>query len=209
MGLAGTQATATASVDAEAELVPRVVHTRWAECPLPSPRRPQLVGQVVAVVQDAHPGHRRVAPEDHGHPARTADGARNGFEHRAYIEEPTLAEPEGRHCRLGIDALAGDRAWDVQGKFRLRIGPLNHDQFRDFMPEGREFRKLQDLVRMYVGPELDFELQVTLQAPEVPGARLATGEDDRHATRLGWNGWVLHAPSPVERKDAVFPMQDL
>ncbi|KAA0590018.1 type VI secretion system baseplate subunit TssG [Azospirillum oryzae] len=122
---------------------------------------------------------------------------------------PTLAEPEGRHCRLGIDALAGDRAWDVQGKFRLRIGPLNHDQFRDFMPEGREFRKLRDLVRMYVGPELDFELQVTLQAPEVPGARLAAGEDDRDATRLGWNGWVLHAPSPVERKDAVFPMQDL
>ncbi|MBP2298731.1 type VI secretion system baseplate subunit TssG [Azospirillum picis] len=122
---------------------------------------------------------------------------------------PGPGDPDGRHCRLGIDALAGDRAWDVQGKFRLRIGPLKHDQFRDFMPEGREFRKLQDLVRLYVGPELDFELQVTLEAPQVPAARLAAGPDDATATRLGWNGWVLHAPSPVERSDAVFPMQDL
>ncbi|CAO3423955.1 type VI secretion system baseplate subunit TssG [Azospirillum doebereinerae] len=122
---------------------------------------------------------------------------------------PSLGDPQGQHCRLGIDALAGDRAWDVQGKFRLRIGPLNRDQFQDFMPEGREFRKLQDLVRLYVGPELDFELQVTLDAPHVPAARLAAGAEDQNATRLGWNGWVLHAPSPVERSDAVFPMQDL
>lgn len=121
----------------------------------------------------------------------------------------SLSEPDGQHCRLGIDALAGDRAWDVQGKFRLRIGPLDRAQFRDFMPEGREFRKLQDLVRIYVGPELDFELQVTLVAAEVPAARLAEGEDDRGGARLGWNGWVLHAPSPVERSDAVFPVQDL
>ncbi|PWC37557.1 type VI secretion system baseplate subunit TssG [Azospirillum sp. TSO35-2] len=122
---------------------------------------------------------------------------------------PSAAEPQGLHCRLGIDALAGDRAWDVQGKFRLRIGPLDREQFHDFMPEGREFRKLQDLARLYVGPELDFELQVTLEPAHVPAARLASGDDDRNAARLGWNGWVLHAPSPVERADAVFPMQDL
>ncbi len=126
---------------------------------------------------------------------------------------PDATDPQGRHGRLGIDALAGDRAWDVQGKFRLRIGPLDREQFRDFMPEGREFRKLQDLVRLYVGPELDFELQVSLKAPHVPAARLAApcaeGETDPDAARLGWSGWVLHAPSPVDRADAVFPMQDL
>lgn len=122
---------------------------------------------------------------------------------------PQAGDPQGHFCRLGLDAMAGERAWDVQGKFRLKIGPLDGDQLRDFMPEGREFRRLHDLVRLYVGPELDFDLQVTLEARHVPPARLAGCEDDADAAQLGWNSWVLHAPSPVDRADAVFPMRDL
>ncbi len=123
---------------------------------------------------------------------------------------PTALEPEGRHCRLGVDTVAGERAWDVQGKFRIRIGPLDYDRFLVFMPEGREMIRLRDLVRLYVGPELDFEVEVTVQGPYVPQTRLAGPDaEPGEAARLGWNTWMLHGPSPVDRADAVFQVRDL
>ncbi|NYZ17598.1 type VI secretion system baseplate subunit TssG [Azospirillum sp. RWY-5-1] len=126
---------------------------------------------------------------------------------------PTADEPMGQYCRLGFDSVAGERAWDVQGRFRIRVGPLDLPTFAAFMPEGRDMARLRDLVRFAVGPELDFDVEVTLAAASVPQCRLADGADDDTnvglESRLGWNSWLMHGPSPEDRKDAVFPTRDL
>src|SRR5262245_17845006 len=54
-------------------------------------------------------------------------------------------QPEGANNRLGFDAVAGRRVWDVQGKFRLRVGPLTYPQFRRLMPNGFGLRPLSQL----------------------------------------------------------------
>src|SRR5262249_29186354 len=36
---------------------------------------------------------------------------------------------------MGINVIVGDRVWDVQGKIRIRLGPLTYAQFQAFLPD--------------------------------------------------------------------------
>ncbi len=89
---------------------------------------------------------------------------------------------------LGSSAVAGARVWDCQSKFRVRVGPLGYQQFTDFLPPGSAYKPLMDLIRLLAGPEFDFDVQLVLQADEVPGSRTATREANK--SMLGWNSWL-------------------
>ncbi|NBC31212.1 MAG: type VI secretion system baseplate subunit TssG [Alphaproteobacteria bacterium] len=120
---------------------------------------------------------------------------------------PTRARPKGRFCALGVDAICGDRVWDVQSNFRLRLGPLTYKQFVAFMPDGRELKKLAHLGRLYVGPGMSFDAQLTLKKEEVPRTRL--GAEGELAPRLGWNTWVKSTPFEQDVDDSVFILDNL
>jgi type VI secretion system protein ImpH len=113
---------------------------------------------------------------------------------------PSAGLPRGHNNRLGDDTVVGDRAWDVQSKFRLRIGPLTHAQFRRFFPVGGDrLRSLCELTRSYVGVQFTFDVQLVLRPEEVPCTRL--GEEGAY---LGWNTWALSEPFAREVDDTVF-----
>jgi type VI secretion system protein ImpH len=97
----------------------------------------------------------------------------------------------GCNNRLGVDVVVGARVWDVQSKFRLRVGPLSYAQFRGLMPDGHALRPLRQMTRTYVGPELDFDVQPVLKPDEVPWCRLEARGD---GALLGWNTWVRNQP---------------
>lgn len=113
----------------------------------------------------------------------------------------------GAHGMLGVNAVAGDRVWDVQAKFRIRLGPLSRRRFEEFLPDrsAAPARKslflLAQIVRLYAGPELDFDLQLVLKAAEAPACRIG-GEG--FGSRLGWNTWLLSRPRDADADDAVF-----
>jgi type VI secretion system protein ImpH len=113
----------------------------------------------------------------------------------------------GTSGSLGIDAVAGDRVWDVQSKFRVRLGPLTNAQFESMLPdtspqpERKTLFLLCQLTRLFVGPELDFDVQLVLQAAAVPACSL---HSDGLGPRLGWNTWLLTAPAQHDAGDAVF-----
>jgi type VI secretion system protein ImpH len=120
---------------------------------------------------------------------------------------------DGGSCALGVNAVAGERVWDVQSKVRLRLGPLSFAQFTELLPDRSPVaqRKMLFLVahltRLYLGPELDFEVQLVLRAREVPGCRLAGG--GRGGSRLGWDSWVQTAPPRRDADDAVFEGEEV
>lgn len=127
---------------------------------------------------------------------------------------PSFRQPEGQFCRLGIDTAAGTRAWDAQGRFRLKIGPLDYLSFQALMPGGAAMALLADLTRLYAGPEFDVEVEATIAADAAPLLVLSppatpTAEDDQAGPRLGWNTWLLAGPSPRDRSDALFRLPDL
>jgi type VI secretion system protein ImpH len=114
--------------------------------------------------------------------------------------------PEGRNCQLGVNVIAGERVWDVQSKFRLRLGPLTYGQFRSLMPDGDALRPLAQMARTYVGPEFDFDVQPVLIAAEVPRCELGPGKD---SPRLGWNTWMRSDEFTHDVADAVFRVEDV
>jgi type VI secretion system protein ImpH len=117
---------------------------------------------------------------------------------------PSWREPRGRNNQLGVSLVVGERVWEVQSKFRLRIGPLSWRQFRTLMPNGRSLRPLCEVTRTYVGPTLDFDVQPVLRFDEVPPCRLSS--DAEEGPYLGWNTWMPSATSlsARHRDDAVF-----
>jgi type VI secretion system protein ImpH len=90
--------------------------------------------------------------------------------------------------RLGVNSIAGERVWDDQSKFRLTIGPIKFKEFTAFLPVGSAFQPLMDLARLLAGMEFDFDLQLILEAVEVPACRLETAAATR--PMLGWSTWL-------------------
>ncbi len=119
---------------------------------------------------------------------------------------PSREAPDGAYGELGGGATIGARAWDVQGSFRLHIGPLDYDQFLKFMPDGEDLKRLVELTELYVGSNLVFDVKLTLRREAVPKLRLADGAG---RPRLGWNTWIATAPPPRHVSDAVFLMRQL
>jgi type VI secretion system protein ImpH len=109
-----------------------------------------------------------------------------------------------------VNAVAGERVWDVVSKFRVRLGPLRYAEFVEFLPDPAPVaaRKgiflLSQLVRLYVGMELDFEIQLALRGDEVPNLVLQDAGEGALGARLGWNTWMPGEHMPETVDDAVF-----
>jgi type VI secretion system protein ImpH len=106
----------------------------------------------------------------------------------------------GAFDRLGVDAAAGVRAFDIQARIVLRVGPLDRAAFEALLPDRPGLRRLVSLVRAYLGFEVGFAVNPVLAAAAVPALRLDTVADP--PPRLGWNTWL---PVPAElgrRRDA-------
>jgi type VI secretion system protein ImpH len=115
------------------------------------------------------------------------------------ISERTMLPPagslRGRHNVLGRDAIVGAHAFDVTGRFRIRVGPMPYERFRRFLPTGDLLRPFCQLARSFVGPELAFDVRPVLSADQTPPLRLAADPPD--SPRLGWNTWL--GTKPLDR----------
>ncbi len=93
----------------------------------------------------------------------------------------------GGQCQvLGENAVLGSRVWDQQGKIVLVVGPLSYARYLDFLPTGTAARPLRGLARLYLGSELEFDIQLVLRARDVPVAALGAGAP----LQLGWTSWL-------------------
>jgi type VI secretion system protein ImpH len=88
---------------------------------------------------------------------------------------------------LGRNSFLGGEIVDRMGKFRIRIGPLNKDEFQNFYPEADRYKTATFLTEMYVLEDLEYELEVILAPNEAETVCL--GDPDR--SRLGSNTWVF------------------
>jgi type VI secretion system protein ImpH len=120
---------------------------------------------------------------------------------------PGAAGAAGLHCELGVSLILGERVWDVQSNFRVRIGPLTCAQFRRFLPTGDGLKALCQMTRAYVGPDLDFDVQPILRAAEVPPCRLGGAEPTPLC--LGWDAWLCKDTFESDVADAVFALADV
>ena len=105
----------------------------------------------------------------------------------------------GVFARVGIDAVAGARTPDCSSTFRIVLGPVDYGTFQWLSPGGPAMTRLAELVRFYMEPGLDFDVQMILRKEDVPQSQLGASPP-----RLGWNGWVRKLPALRDADQAVF-----
>ncbi|MBL8483342.1 MAG: type VI secretion system baseplate subunit TssG [Rhodocyclaceae bacterium] len=148
-----------------------------------------------------------------GRQVKCADGLRqvlaNFFHVPVRIEQWVarwLAIPPSEQSRLGRrhgfsmlgeDAVVGERVWDCQSKFRIVLGPLSLDDYRRFLPDAASYTRLRDIVKLYVGMEMDCDVQLILKRAEVPVARLAG------SVQLGWVSWLGVSGNGADPDDLI------
>ncbi len=112
----------------------------------------------------------------------------------------------GWNTALGKETVAGRKVWEVQSKFRLRIGPVNYQQFCSLLPIGTAHHPLVQLTRFYAGEFLDFDLDAHLLSSEVP--ELRCGDRQGIGPRLGWNTWLKTRGFTTPTVSVVLPPCD-
>jgi type VI secretion system protein ImpH len=101
-------------------------------------------------------------------------------------DDVTRIGVRGQAQILGESAVLGGRVWDQHGRIALIVGPMDYDRFRDFLPTGTALRAFRDMAALYLGPEMEFNVQLVVRARQVPSASL-----DRTAPpMLGWTSWL-------------------
>lgn len=93
----------------------------------------------------------------------------------------------GRSTQIGIlgeSVILGPRVWSRQHKFRIVLGPLDFDQYCQFLPAGNYLEPLVSLVRNYMGDELAWDVNLILESAEVPPLYLNA------RNQLGWTTWL-------------------
>lgn len=117
---------------------------------------------------------------------------------------------EDSEARLGVNVVAGERVWDVTSSFRVVLGPLGLAAYQELMPDPaprprrKSFYLLCQMIRLYVGPEFDFEVQIVLRGSEVPECELKEGDRETLGPRLGWNTWLGCDGPRADADDAFF-----
>ena len=115
--------------------------------------------------------------------------------------------PKENQCRLGaspetgslgINAMAGERKYEVQLKFRIRMGPMALEDLRRLVPTGASFKRLKDWVLNYVDQEFYWDLQCVVKASAVPSISLGEG------AMLGWTTWLKSQPFTRDPDDPIF-----
>jgi type VI secretion system protein ImpH len=104
--------------------------------------------------------------------------------------------------QLGLGAVVGDEVWNQQARARVRIGPLDLENYLDFLPNGSAYESLRALLRFWTNEEIDFEVQLILEREEVPRCQLG-GEGDG-APQLGWVTWMKSKPMERHPEETIF-----
>lgn len=109
-----------------------------------------------------------------------------------------------QNSTLGSDLSLGSEVCLAQWRFRVRIGPMDFPTYRSLLPGNQACDTLASAIRIAVGPEFDFELNLVLDAAAVPPLRLGTSHEAEPACRLGWSSWLDRGRVECDADDAIF-----
>ncbi|MCW5746301.1 MAG: type VI secretion system baseplate subunit TssG [Alphaproteobacteria bacterium] len=115
--------------------------------------------------------------------------------------ERTKLVPHG-FCRLGDEAVIGEKIMRPEGAYRIELGPLAYARFRMFLPDREPLRQLVHFARLFAGEALYFDVRLSLRKEDVPPLKLGDwGGGD--GPRLGWNTWVSNLPAVEHKTDTL------
>ena len=121
------------------------------------------------------------------------------------LEKESVTHLGTGNSSLGRNVIIGTRVWDQQSKFRIILGALTFDEFQAFLPNGTAHKPMKSIINFMVGLELDFDVQLILQAKQVPSAILTTRAKRR--PMLGWTSFLKTKPFKQDDDQVILQIQ--
>jgi type VI secretion system protein ImpH len=115
-----------------------------------------------------------------------------------------MTEDETVSRELGRGAVVGDAIWDRQGRVRIRIGPMNMESYKEFLPEGSAYSGLRAITRFFSNQCIDFEAQLVLERSQVSPIKLDF--DSSQPARLGWLSWATTGSMTADPDDTILAL---
>ena len=104
---------------------------------------------------------------------------------------------------LGRSAMLGERMWQRDLRVRLILGPLRRVEFLRFLPGGPGATALRRVLLLMLGPCLDHEVRLRLDARDVASCTLHAHRPSEQG-RLGWDTFLVSKPSDTARDDVRY-----
>ncbi|MBC8949537.1 type VI secretion system baseplate subunit TssG [Xenorhabdus sp. TS4] len=119
------------------------------------------------------------------------------------VQDQTQLKAGRNMPRLGKSAFLGLALYDVQHKFRIKLGPLKLAEYKMFLPEESKSRQLRDWVYQYLGIEYAWDVQLILHQSDVKGICLS------EPIKLGLSSWLGKIKldknkQPTHRGDLIY-----
>jgi len=113
---------------------------------------------------------------------------------------PDINNPLGRNVCLGRSVMIGKKGWFAQSKISIILGPLNKQQLKTFSPGTHALKSLNEIVRMYVGMEHDYEFIIRVYKRDIPN-RTRLGK--LGPAILSWNTWLSSKGSSIGKNETI------
>lgn len=104
---------------------------------------------------------------------------------------------------LGQTMLLGAESWSVEEGIRIVIGPVNLADFQRLQPGGRSLACLSDIVRQYIGDQLQWDVQVILNKQFLPPFELS------YYGELGRSLWLYSETPQDDVADLIIEPEEM
>jgi len=110
-----------------------------------------------------------------------------------------------QYSQLGKNIILGRFVKDIQNKIRIIIGSLSYQQFKDLLPTGKYLQLLIAIVRRYLGPLIQFDIQLILKKEAVPLCEVS----HKGTRALGWDTWLASNKFKKDVSDTILMEQKI
>ena len=113
---------------------------------------------------------------------------------------PGRENPQGQNICLGRSIMLGKSGWFAQGKIRIILGPLSHEQLHTFAPGTQALKAVDELIRIYIGMEYDYDFVIRVKRRDIPD-KIQLGA--KQPTVIGWNAWLSTKAQRFDKDETV------
>lgn len=124
---------------------------------------------------------------------------------KARIPEDQQLKLGSVNSALGVDSFLGETIDDRMGKFRILIGPLDAQNYRDFLPGSKMYNRLVFLTGLFVLDPLEYDIDVTMA--ENQAQKVCLGREQWSS--LGRDTWLFSGESMGKTTSRFYPDREV
>ena len=116
----------------------------------------------------------------------------------------SVVKRKGINASLGHTAILGEKAYTVQSRIAVKLGPVDAQTFERFRPGSSAVAELESLLHYFCGNEISCDVEILIDEHARPDS-VCLGK----AFSIGWNAWLYKGIEHDPSANATEPLGEL